>query len=170
MTTTSTGKTPAVVERDAQPYAAMRRQVTMAQMGEVLPPLIDEVFAWLTAHGGQPAGPPFWRYRVINMAALLDIEVGVATTDLVEPEGEVVTGMLPAGRYASVEHTGHPDSLMAATRELLDWADEEGLVFDHVEQDDGDHWECRLELYLTDPADEPDLNEWVTELAFKLAD
>ena len=91
-------------------------------MAEALPPLSDQVFEWLSTRGGRPAGPPFWRYRVINMAALLDIEVGVATTDLVEPEGEVVTGMLPAGRYASVEHTGHPDSLMAATRELLDWA------------------------------------------------
>jgi hypothetical protein len=59
---------------------------------------------------------------------------------------------------------------MPATRDLLHWADERGLLFDHSEQDDGDHWECRLELYLTDPADQPDLNLWVTELAFKLAD
>ncbi len=82
MTTTSTRETPAVVERAAQPYAAIRRQVTMAQMDEVLPPLNDQVFDWLSAHGGQPAGPPFWRYRVIDMANLLDIEVGVTTTDL----------------------------------------------------------------------------------------
>ena len=39
MTTTSTQETPAVVERAAQPYAAIRRQVTMTQMGDVLPPL-----------------------------------------------------------------------------------------------------------------------------------
>ena len=38
MTTTSARGTPTVVERAAQPYAAIRRQVTMAQMGEVLPP------------------------------------------------------------------------------------------------------------------------------------
>jgi len=170
MTPTSTRETPAVVERAAQPYAAIRRQVTMAQMDEVLPPLNDQVFDWLSAHGGQPAGPPFWRYRVIDMANLLDIEVGVTTTDPLEPDGEIVTGTLPAGRYVSVEHTGHPDSLMPATKELLDWAEEQGLVFDHSEQEDGDHWACRLELYLTDPAEQPDLNAWVTELAFKLAD
>ena len=170
MTTTDTRETPTVVERAAQPYAAIRRQVTMAQLGEVLPPLNGQVFDWLAAHGGEPAGPPFWRYRVIDMAGLLDIEVGVATADPVQPEGDVVTGTLPGGEYVSVEHTGHPDSLMPATKELLDWADHQGLVFDHSEQSDGDHWECRLELYLTDPAEEPNLNAWVTELAFKLAD
>jgi hypothetical protein len=29
---------------------------------------------------------------------------------------------------------------------------------------------CRLELYKTDPAVEPDMNKWETELAFRLAD
>ena len=28
----------------------------------------------------------------------------------------------------------------------------------------------RLEIYKTDPAEEPDMSKWETELAFKLAD
>jgi len=28
----------------------------------------------------------------------------------------------------------------------------------------------RLEIYLTDPAQEPDMSKWVTQLAFRLAD
>src|SRR5215831_15721980 len=34
----------------------------------------------------------------------------------------------------------------------------------------GERWGCRLEIYHTDPAVEPDMNSWVTELAFRLAD
>jgi hypothetical protein len=37
------------------------------------------------------------------------------------------------------------------------------------ETDDGQRWGCRLEAYTTDPAEEPDMNTWETELAFRLA-
>jgi hypothetical protein len=58
---------------------------------------------------------------------------------------------------------------MAATKALLDWAAEQGLTFDMTPGDDGDRWASRLENYLTDPSQEPDMSQWVTELAFKLA-
>jgi effector-binding domain-containing protein len=82
----------------------------------------------------------------------------------------VVTGVLPAGRYAEVLHVGHPDGLAEATRALLDWADGEGLTFDVTADGDGERWGCRLENYLTDPAEEPDMTKWHTQLAFRLAD
>jgi hypothetical protein len=34
----------------------------------------------------------------------------------------------------------------------------------------GERWGCRLENYLTDPRQEPDMSKWVTQLAFRLAD
>ena len=34
----------------------------------------------------------------------------------------------------------------------------------------GERWGARLETYLTDPDDEPELSKWHTELAFRLAD
>ena len=36
--------------------------------------------------------------------------------------------------------------------------------------EDGERWGGRLEIYLTDPAQEPDMSKWVTQLAFRLAD
>lgn len=36
--------------------------------------------------------------------------------------------------------------------------------------EDGEHWGSRVEFYRTNPAEEPDMNEWVTQLAFRLAD
>jgi effector-binding domain-containing protein len=85
-------------------------------------------------------------------------------------DARVVTGVLPAGRYATLTHLGHPSELVAATKALLDWAAEHGLTFDVTPGDDGDRWACRLENYLTDPSQEPDMSKWVTKLAFKLAD
>lgn len=163
-------ETPTVVERPKLPYAAIQRRVTMAEMGQVLPPLNGQVLGWLRAQGASAATAPFWRYRMIDMATTLLIDVGVGTTELLDSDHEVKTGDLPAGRYATVRHTGHPDSLLQATADLLDWAQSEGLEFDHCPTADGDAWGCRLEIYQTDPSEEPDLNVWVTDLAFRLAD
>ena len=78
--------------------------------------------------------------------------------------------MLPAGRYVTVSHVGHPAGLMGATAALLEWAQGQGLQFDVTATPEGDRWGCRLEIYQTDPAVEPDPGRWVTQLAFRLAD
>jgi hypothetical protein len=59
---------------------------------------------------------------------------------------------------------------MAATASLLDWAAGHGLVWGKVPTPQGECWGARLEIYLIDPQEEPDMNDWVTELAFRLAD
>ena len=98
----------------------------------------------------------------------LVVDVGVPLA--AEPVGDarVSTGVLPAGNYVTVVHQGHPDTLMAATGDLLRWGDEQGVDWDRNEVDGADHWACRLENYLSDPREEPDMNAWRTELAFKV--
>ena len=93
-------------------------------------------------------------------------KTGVPVASQVEGDDQVRTGLLPAGRYATVVHTGHPDTLVTATRDLLDWAAERGFDWDA----DGNTWGCRLEEYLSDPDEVPDMNEWQTRLAFRLRD
>ena len=161
---------PEIVTRPEQPYAAIRVRVSMADLAAVVPPLNQEVFAWLGERGAPPAGAPFWKYNVIDMAAKLEIEAGVPVAAAVAGDDRVVTGVLPAGRCATLTHVGHPSELVAATGALLDWAAGQGLTFDVTPGDDGEVWACRLENYLTDPSQEPDMSKWVTELAFKLAD
>lgn len=160
---------PAIERREATPYVGIQREVTMAEVGAVLTPLTSQVFDWLGSRGLSPAGPPFWKYDVIDMASTLVVEVGVPLTAPVDGDDVVRAGILPAGRYATVLHTGHPAGLIDTTRELLDWATEQDLRWDVVGAQDGEHWGARLEEYLTNPADEPDLDQWRTRLAFRLA-
>jgi effector-binding domain-containing protein len=161
---------PEIVTRPEQPYAAIGVQVTMAELGAVVPPLNREVFAWLGERGTPPAGAPFWKYNVIDMASKLEIEAGVPVAAAVAGDDRVISGVLPAGRYATLTHVGHPSELVAATKALLDWAAEQGLTWDVTPGEDGERWACRLETYLTDPGQQPDMSKWVTQLAFKLAD
>ncbi|GAA2095370.1 GyrI-like domain-containing protein [Microlunatus panaciterrae] len=161
---------PKIIQRDAQPYVSITANVTMDSIGQELPPLHGELDAWLVSKGLQPAGPPFWKYNVIDMAGTMEVEVGCPVAEPVSSDGRVRAAVLPAGRYATLTHTGHPSELMPATGALLDWAAEQGLEWDVVDSADGPHWAARLEVYLSDPAEQPDMSTWVTELVFKVAD
>lgn len=160
--------TPEVIERAEQPYVAIRATVTMESIGAAAAHF-PAVFEWLARHGSGPAGPPFFKYDVIDMASQLQIEVGVPVPAPLHGDGSVVAGVLPAGRYASVIQVGHPDRLADVTADLLAWAESNGLAFDASTTSEGERWACRLENYLTDPAGQPDMNKWETQLAFLLA-
>ncbi|WP_129662696.1 GyrI-like domain-containing protein [Phytoactinopolyspora endophytica] len=160
---------PALIERVEQPYVGITRVVTMETMPEVADRL-PEVFGWLAARGMAPAGSPFFKYNRIDMATDLEVEVGVPVDAAQSGDDVVAAGVLPAGRYATVTHIGHPDNLMRATGDLLEWGNQQGLEWDSSDTPDGEVWRCRLEIYHTDPAEEPDMNKWETDLAFKITD
>ena len=160
---------PEIVTRAEQPYVAIRAHVTMAELGG-LGARLGEVFGWLDARGLAPAGAPFFRYNVIDMERELEVDAGVPVAAAVDGDGQVVADVLPAGRYATVTHVGHPSELLGATKALLDSAAEQGLRWNVSPGDRGERWGCRLEIYLTDPSQEPDMSKWQTQLAFRLAD
>ncbi len=160
---------PEIVTRTEQPYVAIRARVTMAELGG-LGGRFAEVFGWLGARGLAPAGAPFFKYNVIDMERELEVEAGVPVPAAVTGDDHVVSGVLPAGRYATLTHVGHPSELAEVTKALLDWAARQGLRWDMASADGGERWRSRLEIYLTDPSQEPDMSKWQTQLAFRLAD
>lgn len=157
-----------VVEEADQPYVAVTGAVTL----ETIPAIADrfaEVEDWLAGQGVEPAGPPFFRYRVIDMDRQLVMEAGFPTATPLAGEGEIGPDVLPAGRYVTTTYVGHPADLVRVTGELLAWAQDQGLHFDVRPGEDGEVWGSRLEWMETDPADEPDMTRWRTRLAFRLA-
>jgi effector-binding domain-containing protein len=159
---------PQITHRAAQPYAGVSASVTMATISSVAD-RIPEIFGWLAARHIAPAGPPFSRYHVIDMDRQLVVEAGIPVASPVEPEGDIRAGTLPAGQFAVMTHTGAPDTLAAATADLLAWGKERGLAWDVSQTDAGESWGCRAEFYLTNPAEQPDASQWQTELVFRLA-
>jgi DNA gyrase inhibitor GyrI len=165
---------PAIIDRAEQPYAAVRGTVTKDTFGQVAD-RFPEVFSWLARHGVDPAGPPFFRYRLIGADGRLEVEAGVPIATVgTEPAATagstdgVRRDRLPAGRYASVTHLGHPDGLVPLTAELLGWASRHGLRAAVSTTSDGQVWGCRLEVLKTHPLEQPDPNLWETELVILL--
>ncbi len=161
---------PAVIERSAQPYVAIKAQVTMQTLSTILPALHGCVFDWLRERRTSPIGPPFWKYNIVDMDRGLEVEVGVPVSARVDGADRILPGLLPAGRYAALRYTGHPQGLLDATAFLLEWAGQQHLTWDLSHGSDGERWGARLEIYETDPAAEPDMTKWTTQLAFRLSD
>jgi hypothetical protein len=160
---------PQVVDLAAQPYVFVRDTVPMAELSRIADRL-PWVVLQLAEQGVGVGGAPFFRYLVIDMPDRLEVEAGVPvdSTDGIHLVDDLRAGLLPAGRYATRLHHGHPAGLEAATADLLAWAEGEDLRWDRVATPDGELWGCRLERYLTDPRVQPDMGAWETELAFRL--
>ncbi|MEQ4715179.1 GyrI-like domain-containing protein [Nonomuraea sp. B19D2] len=160
---------PQIIDFLDRPYLGIRKTITMTSFN-LVGDRIAGLIGWLAERGAAPAGAPFFRYDSINMAEdRLVVQAGVPVATPVAGEGEIFADVLPAGRYVTASHHGHPDRLVGVISSVLKWAEEQGLTWDMTEKDGTEHWGCRLELYRTNPLEEPDMNNWDTDLEFRLA-
>jgi effector-binding domain-containing protein len=157
---------PRLEERAERSYVAIRREVTRAELGTVLPPLGDDVFAWLKARGLSPGGAPLFRYLTIDMEGegRFLVDVGVPVASAVAGDDQVTADVLPAGRYAVLVNTGPYDDLVGAHGALHAWMAENGVAVQPSAAGNGPA--AMVEAYETDPAEEPDPQKWETEVSY----
>lgn len=158
---------PRIDDRPEKPYMGIRTQTPMKGMSKVVDKLFKEISAWAKQQGMEPAGPPFLRYHVIDMAGEMDIEVGIPVAAALPGTGRVSAGVLPAGRYANLVYSG---SGLTGNKTLIEWARTNGIAWDRWDDEKGDAFRSRYETYLTDPDVEPRKTKWEVEVAIKLAD
>jgi effector-binding domain-containing protein len=157
---------PQLEQRAAQCYAAILAHVTMDSFPQAIDTGYPELFGWLAARGLTPAGPPFIRYLVIDMAAELEIELAIPVAATVTGSGRVRPGVLPAGRYVTLRHVGPYDGLIASNAALQQWARDHSIALDSWDTDRGSGWRGRVEHYITDPSAEPDPATWEVDVAY----
>ncbi|MBV8916152.1 MAG: GyrI-like domain-containing protein [Acetobacteraceae bacterium] len=161
---------PKIEERAARHYAGIQATVPMGDISAAVDEAFPELFGWLAGTGIMPAGPPFIRFLVIDMEALLQLELGVPVAAPVTGTERIRPGVLPGGRYVVLRHAGPYDGLIDANAALQRWAQDHGLEFDVTDTPEGSAWGSRLEEYLTDPSREPDPANWETDVSYLLRD
>ena len=160
---------PRIVTKPDQPFAAIRISVDRADIPSKAPPLIGQVAGWLGAKGVPPAGAPFFSYLAMPDDGPMVMEVGFPTGDKLTGDDRVRTGVIPAGRFASLVYTGPYDGLYDANVALGKWLATEGVAH-AMPRGAGEYDKALLEIYYTDPMQEPDPQKWETEVAFRLGD
>lgn len=159
---------PQIVTRPDQPFAAIRISLDRNEIPSKAPPLIGEVAGWLGSKGAAPTGAPFFSYIAMPEDGPMVMEVGFPTGSLLTGDGRVRTGTIPAGRFATLVHTGPYDGLYDANVALGEWLGKQGISHAMPEQAAGEYDAALLEIYGTDPATEPDPQKWETEVTFRL--
>lgn len=153
------------------PRVEIRQEVVTLGIRETVPfrtmlanrdRLLAELVAWLKEQNVEPAGHFFLRLHVVDMAGLMDIEVGVIG-DAALADDRVRRSTLPAGRYALLDYRA---TSLAANRMLREWVTAEGLTLDARDTPQGEAFAARCEVYLTDPRSERMKTRWVVQLAF----
>ncbi len=155
---------PKVEFREAKPYVAMRKRVTIP-FGDAIDPALGPVEDYIKAQGYPEYGPCIFKYNLIDMPRL-EVEFGFLTPKLLAPRDGLVVTELPAGTYASVLYTGHYDNLMEVNAVLIGWAAHKGIAWDVEATGEGDLFASRVETYFDPPVGDP--NTWRTEVAIRV--
>ena len=146
-------RTYAISARPAQPQPTAVRTASLP-VGEIAPWLaatLGRVAGAVAAAGGHIVGPPFARYHRAGEGRF-DVEAGFPVAVVVDST-EVQQSSLPGGPLAWLEYAGPYDAMGEAYEAVLGWVRERGELA-------GDPWE----VYLTDPAANPDPATWRTDI------
>jgi len=141
----------------------------MADLGAAIGQALGVVEGWLEERGISPVGPPLVRYRVIDMAHELDVEVGVPVAQSIEVADGLVADSLPLGTYGVATYRGAAEGV-TGNAALIEWARESGVAWASTPTaDGGEAFVCRVETLLGDPDVNPDPATWETEVAILVA-
>ncbi len=151
--------TPQITQTTEQRTAVIHLTVPREEIQNVMGPGISEVMTVIAAQGIAPTGPWFTHHLRMD-PAIFDFEVGVPVDAPVAPVGRVKPGQLPAARVARTVYHGPYEGLGAA------WGEFEAWITTHGHTMASDLWE----VYLTDPASNPDPSTWRTEFNRPLTD
>ena len=160
---------PKIEPRPAAYYAGIRMKVPM-QFEHLLPSAWADVAAWLQGQGIAIDQPAIIRYHTTEMDRLLDIDVALITPHLLRPSGKFVTGELPAGDYAVLDHYGpyDDDGVYQANVKIVNWAKANNIRWDVDLRDGVEWWASRVEWYFNDPDTDLNPQDYRTELTFKV--
>ncbi len=126
------------------------------EIPNLLAKFLPRALAHAQASGAEMAGPPFTHY--LSMGERIEIQAGIPVKSSVEPSDDVEVGHLPGGDALVTTHIGPYDQLPKAYAALARYVDENGL----------DAADTMFEYYWSDPGEEPDPNNWKTEIFLPL--
>jgi effector-binding domain-containing protein len=104
--------------------AAVRRRVTIAEIGKAWRPALDQVWAFLRARPGlrTDGHNVFVYHHPRRRSEPMDVDFGVEVVAAFEPAGEVVAAATPAGEVAMAVHVGSYDGLHRAHDAIHAWS------------------------------------------------
>jgi len=145
-----------VKEKPEMKYYGIGAEVPVNEIDEVMQQNFSKVFMLVTKAGVELNGMPFAVYHTWGETSNFDCAVPVVDNSK-EIKG-VEAKLLPAATYAALKYTGGYHGLEAAHWYLDGW----------LKKSDKEITGSVLEVYKTDPMQEPDSTKWVTYILYPI--
>ncbi|SFG45342.1 effector-binding domain-containing protein [Palleronia marisminoris] len=162
---------PRIQHFPEQPVLVRHADLSMAEIASIDSKgsaILQDVLSYLDANGIEERGAAFFRYDVVDMDGVMSMSFGAQVAEGTLGSDDIRAEILPAGRYVTLNHHGHPDELYDVTVMLMAWAEVRGLRWDVEETPAGDRFAARLEFYHNGPEDPPE--QWTSEIRIRLRD
>lgn len=143
-----------LIETHNQPTLVLRTISPVEKLPEFLGMVYGSIMEYLGEMREMPSGMPFAAYHNIDMAAL-DVEAGFPVNKGLPGKGEILSGVIPAGKYITTIHEGAYDSVGPAYDQMAEWTKENGYEPAGI----------AYEYYLNDPTEDPSIIP-LTEIRF----
>lgn len=158
---------PKIYKRDLVHYMSIRIQAPFRGMFAEVDKLRKELAKWFKVKEIESHGHSLLRYHIIDMEGMMDIEYGTVVDIPLLGDNRVKSASLPSGHYASLIYSRYA---LRGNKALLDFIKDNKLPIDRWDDENGDAFSCRFEMYLTDPKIEHRKSKWNVEVAIKLVD
>ncbi len=145
-----------IYTQEAQPTLSIRTHSPVEKLPQLIGKSYGAIAQYLGSLGEAPGGIPFVAYFNLDMANL-DIEIGFPVAHPLPGQGNIQSGEMPKGQYASCIHLGPYDQMVPAYEALTAFVQERGLQPTGVS----------YEFYFNSP-DEVSMEELKTQIVFPI--
>jgi effector-binding domain-containing protein len=114
-----------IIEQAAQPTLFVRSICAVQDLPKFFGKTFGDIIQYLTSLGEQPTGAAYAIYYNMDMQAL-DIQAGFPVAHPIRGKGNIQSGEIPGGRYASGMNTGPYDKMEPFYDALNKWVKAQG--------------------------------------------
>ena len=114
-----------IKDQPERPTLSVRARAAVQDLPQLFGQTYGALMQYMSEMGAQPAGEPFAAYYNLDMQNL-DVEIGFPVSRPLPDRGEIQSGALPAGKFASTVHIGPYNTVGLAYEALKQYAKENG--------------------------------------------
>ncbi len=138
-------------------YAGIKKTTQWENIGNEMGELYPKINAFIQKNVLSASGMPFTIYHSINEGEIV-FECGIPVNKAFPSSADIDCGKRVAGKYAFGVHTGNYETLETTHSAIQEWIAAHGFSITGGP----------IEVYVTDPEEEPDPGKWVTNIYYPL--
>lgn len=114
-----------IVEQNAQPVLMIKKNTSIDQLPKIIGENYMKIFEYLNELEETPKDAPYTAYYNLDMQNL-DVELGFPVSKVFPDKGEIKSGFIPQGKYATAMFKGPYSGMQEAYNEIFKWLGENG--------------------------------------------